>query len=80
MAKGFKFELNRAGVRELLKSAEMEEVVGSYAGEILNRCGADGYVSDTKQMPTRVIAHVSTGDFESMRDNSENNTLLKALR
>lgn len=79
MADEFKFKLNEAGVRELLKSSEMAEVVGSYASDVAGRAGA-GYETDTKTMGTRVIASVFTTDPECVRDNYENNTLWKAVR
>lgn len=79
MADKFKFKLNAAGVKELLKSQEMEEIVGSYASDVAGRAGA-GYETDTKTMGTRVIASVFTTDPECVRDNYENNTLWKAVR
>ena len=79
MADKFKFKLNAAGVKELLKSQEMEEIVGSYASDVAGRAGA-GYETDTKTMGTRVIASVYTTDPECVRDNYENNTLWKVVR
>lgn len=79
MSKKHKFELNRAGVRQLLKSSEMAQVVGEYAETVASRCGV-GYATDEKQMPTRVVASVYTESDEAIKDNSDNNTLLKALR
>lgn len=73
-----RIELNSAGVRELLKSGEMEALLREKAGEIASRCG-EGYESDSKQMPTRVIASAYTGTKEAMQDNLENNTLLRNL-
>ncbi len=40
-----RFKLNRAGVRELLKSPEMQAVLTDKANGIRNRAG-DGYESD----------------------------------
>ena len=78
MSKGIRIELNRAGVRALLKSQEMEAGLQGLADGIRDRCGA-GYGSDTKQMGTRVIASIYTDDDAARRDNSENNTILRAL-
>lgn len=79
MANSVRIELNSAGVRELLKSSEMQNIVKSKADEIQSRCGT-GYVTDTYNAGTRVIASVATSDYESMQDQYENNTLLKALK
>lgn len=71
-------ELNSAGVRELLKSPEMQSIVGELAGEIAQRAG-DGYASDVKMMGTRVIASAYTETRAAMKDTLENNTLLRAM-
>lgn len=72
-----KFELNRAGVRELMQSQEMLSVCRSYADEIRNRAG-DGYEVDTFIGRNRANASVYAATNEARRDNYENNTLLKA--
>lgn len=79
MANGVKVSVNYAGVGQLLKSKEMQDMLESRASEIKNRCG-DGYETDTYIAGTRVIASVYTGDFDAMRDQKNNNTLLKALK
>lgn len=71
-------ELNSEGIQALLKSEEMRDLVGSIATGIANRAG-EGYAHDTKMMSTRVIASAYTETTESMSDNAENNTLLRAL-
>lgn len=77
---GFKFTLNRSGVRELLQSSEMLEVCMEYANGIKDRAG-DGYeVSFTSPGKTRVNASVEAKTVKARRDNSQNNTLLKAVR
>ena len=73
-----KVELNSAGIRSFLKGAEVEALVKSRAGEIASRAG-QGYGSDTKQMPGRVIASAYTASEEAMKDNLENNTLLRCI-
>ena len=78
MSNGFRLELNRAGVAALLKSPEMEQGLVRLAQDIRSRCG-EGYETDTYRAATRVIASVSTGSRESMLDNSENQTILRAL-
>jgi len=71
----FKFELNYQGVRSLLHSSEMREVLKGYGNAIANKAG-EGY--EVKNMPTRVIA-VSTASEKARKDNLNNNTLLKAM-
>ena len=54
-----------------LKVREWEKQVAARAG--------DGYATDVYQAGTRVIASVYTETEEAMKDNLENNTLLKAV-
>lgn len=75
----FRFELNRAGVRALLRSNEMGAVVEGKAAEIAARCG-DGYEHDRKLMPTRVIASVYAATPKAASDNFEHNTILRNLQ
>lgn len=75
----FKFELNRKGVNELLKSSEMQELLNSEATKIKNKCG-DGYSQDSFVGKNRVNAMVFCESDESFRDNNQNNTLLKAIK
>lgn len=72
-----KFELNRAGVRELLRSQEMMNVCRESANTIANRAG-DGYEVDTYVGANRVNASVYAATPEARKDNLKNNTLLKA--
>lgn len=73
-----RIELNSSGIQNLLKGSEVEALVKSKADEIATRAGR-GYSSDSRQMPGRVIASAYTADEEAMRDNMENNTLLRSL-
>ena len=57
MAKVAKIKLNRAGVRRLLKSKEMQAICTEPAEEIAARCG-EGYAVDSMQKETRAIATV----------------------
>lgn len=77
MSKNFK--INRAGVRELLKSEEMQAILREKATDIKNRCG-DGYESDHHVGKNRANAMVWANTAEAKKDNSENNTILKAVR
>lgn len=78
MAK-YKFELNRSGVRELLRSDEMKTMLKARADAAAQACG-DGYESGDYVMPTRAVARVSAATIEAKQDNLKNNTILKALK
>lgn len=78
MAK-MKFKLNSDGVRELLKSQEMQSVLNEKATGIKNRCG-EGYTQDVYVGKNRANAMVKAGTYQAKRDNLKNNTILKAVR
>lgn len=71
--------LNRNGVKSLLKSQQMMNICKSEAVKIKNRCG-EGYGFDTHVGKNRVNASVYTASTDAMKDNSQNNTLLKNMR
>lgn len=71
------FKLNRAGVRELLRSQEAMNVCRTYAGAVRNRAG-EGYEVDTYVGRNRANASVYAATYKARQDNYENNTLLKA--
>lgn len=71
-------ELNRAGVRELLKSGEIASACMGYASQIAANCG-DGYVAEARNYPERTGAAVYADSPKAIRDNLKNNTLLNAL-
>lgn len=73
----FKFKLNRSGVRELLKSAEMQAVLMNYAEGISSRAGA-GYSVHVGR--NRANVSVQTATKEAAKDNLDNNTLLRRLK
>ena len=78
MAK-MKFKLNSGGVRELLKSQEMQSVLTEKATGIKNRCG-EGYTQDVYVGKNRANAMVKAETYQAKRDNLKNNTILKAVR
>ena len=75
------FKLNRAGVRELLKSAEAQNICMQQANMVLSRASAssDGYVVETRNYPERSGAAVRADTLKARKDNYDNNTLLKAI-
>lgn len=74
-----RIKLNRAGVGQLLKSAEMQSVLSEHATAIRQRAG-DGYEQDIHVGKTRANAMIKATTNKAMRDNMKNNTLLKAVR
>ncbi len=74
-----KFKLNHSGVGQLLKSAEMQNILEEKATGIRNRAG-EGYKQDTYVGKTRANAMVYADSYAAKRDNMKNNTLLKAVR
>jgi len=73
-----RIELNSAGIREMLRSDEMQALLGEKAMEIAARCGA-GYESDIYLTPGRAVASVFTATPEAAKDNAANNTILRNL-
>ena len=72
-----KFKLNRAGVRELMRSEEMKEVLMSYAREIADEAG-EGYEPYLGR--NRYNIRVETAEENAYKDNLKNNTLEKVIR
>ena len=73
------FELNRAGVAALMKSAEMQKVLQRHATKIKNRSGA-GYEQDIYVGRNRANARVWPETTQAKSDNYKNNTLLKSVK
>ena len=72
-------QLNRQGVRSLLRSEEMRAVLKAKADDMAQACG-DGYRSGLFFVPNRAVARVSAVSIKAKLDNLKNNTLLKAMR
>lgn len=73
-----KIELNSSGIRQLLKSEEMGQMLKQQAEQVRARCGS-GYSTDLYQASSRVIAGVFAETAEAAKQNSRENALLKAL-
>lgn len=73
-----KIELNSSGIRQLLKSEEMGQMLKQQAEQVRARCGS-GYSTDLYQASSRVISGVFAETAEAAKQNSRENTLLKAL-
>ena len=79
-----KFEINEAGIRELLNSSQVETVIEGAAREVLNKCPDIGYgmtvgKSTGLRIHDRVRAFVGTRSVYSMRDNNKHETLRRAI-
>lgn len=79
MAKRLQFELNRKGVADLMKSANMQKVLTRHATRIRNRAG-EGYEQDIYVGRNRANAMVWPETTQAKSDNYKNNTLLKSVK
>ncbi len=73
-----RIELNSAEIKAFLHSAPVGSLVETEAKKIAGRAGKD-YATDIYHASGRVIASVYTATPAGIRDNSRNQTLLKAL-
>ena len=73
-----KFELNREGVRELLRSSEMMQICENHANKAQAQLGS-GYSVSTHVGKNRVNASVGAQTYAARKENSENNSILKAV-
>lgn len=74
-----KIKLNRQGVRDLLRSDEVEAACKELADGISLRAGA-GYEVDSRKGRNRAIAEVRAVTDKAKRDNLNHNTLLKVMK
>lgn len=73
-----KIELDRAGIRALLKSQEIVDVLQSQADNIRAQLG-DQYQTSQHIGKNRANVSVYTEDPDALQDNATNNTMLKAM-
>lgn len=78
MASKFVFELNRAGVRDLLKGEEMQSICSSYGDAILSVAG-EGYKKTVHVGRNRANCSVKTDTPKAYYSNLKHNTLINAL-
>ncbi len=74
-----KFVLNKKGVYDLMKSAEMQSILKKKATSVKNRCG-DGFEQDIYVGRNRANAGIIASTYEARKKCYEENTLLKGLR
>lgn len=72
------FELNLAGLNQLMKSAEMQRILAESAIAVEGAAG-DGYEGKVKVATWTALAKIYPITGKAARDNVKNNTLLKAL-
>lgn len=77
MANDLVFELNIAGLNELMKSAEMQAALEQAGQAVADAAGGD-YGVRVHEGDWTAIANVYPDSAEAAKDNYENNTLLKA--
>lgn len=73
-----RIELNSEGIIGLMNSEEMQTVLRAYAERVAASAGIDTEIT-VQPGKTRASARVATASEEAARENSENNTLLRAL-
>ena len=73
------FVLNPAGVRELLRSQEMQNILQSAADVKAAACG-QGYEASVHVGVNRAYANIYPATKDAYHDNLDNNTLEKVIR
>lgn len=76
------FEFNLAGLRELMKSAQMQSALQDAGNAVKNMADGsqNGYATDTHVAPFTAVCTVYPSTREAGLDNYLNNTLLKAVQ
>lgn len=74
-----KVKLNRGEVRKLLRSQEMMNICTEFAYSAQSRLG-EGYEVSYRIGKNRVNAEVAAVSQEARQENSDNNSIMKALR
>ena len=72
-------KLNSAGIREFLKSDDVADMLNERADKVMSRLG-EGYEQTTYVGKTRVNTSIKASTQESVSDQYQNNTILKALK
>lgn len=80
-----KFKLDLPGLNELMKSPEMQSILSEKGGQVMARANSIAQDNDAKySMSTKTInwiavTTVRADNSAAIRENLDNNTLLKAL-
>ena len=78
MSNNIKIVLNSAGINGLLHSQEIKAQLLELGNAAAGRAG-DNFAAEAFEMPTRSVVRVSPVNRAGALQNSEENTLLKAL-
>lgn len=74
-----KIKLNRGGVRQLLRSEEMQQICNDFAFEAKAKLG-DGYDVTYRRGKNRVNASIGAVGADAIRENKRDNSIIKALK
>lgn len=74
MANKTKIELNSDGIRALLKSQEMQNLLDQIA-----RAKAGGWQTDTKVLDSRAVASIYSTDYREVAEELENHSIVGGL-
>lgn len=74
-----KIKLNSSGVRKLLRSDEMKDGLSEIAYSAQSRLG-EGYEATYYTQKTRAVAKVTAVSPKAIKENSDTNSILKALK
>ena len=74
-----RIKLHSAGVRALLKGAEMQKILDEQAKAAAARCG-DGYEYRADVAQKRAVVDIYPATPDARRDNSRHNTWEKSLK
>ena len=74
-----KIKLDRRGIRKLLRSQEMQHCLNSIAFSAASRLG-EGYEANYYTAKTRAVAEVAAVSQKARKENSDTNSILKALK
>ena len=78
MSKKVKVVLNSAGIREMLHSPGIESALVQAGQKVQGKAGANFGVK-AFSMPSRSVVRVSAINKDGMKENVDNNVLLKSL-
>lgn len=73
-----KIEVNSEGIVGMMNSNSMMSVLWAYAERVAANAGIETEIT-VQEGKTRASARVATASAEAYKENSENNTLLRAL-
>lgn len=74
-----KIKWNIAGFREVRKSPEVVDMLQDVVDDILDDLGRIDYEGNVRMGQTRARGGIRTATWDGIRENDEENTLLKAL-